>query len=261
MKGRLSGWLSLVITALLAINGLFPNEVATAAEADKRPQMVEHGSLVFQPNAQAVKVSVPLYAIAAVYGADWPTPPSVTPKTTLPPVRYAIPASLQNQLAAYWINDGSDKSGILLLGPKGWRASTAVVGANGSVGITLENPLDPKQKLDYYDTRGGCQGCAISSIGSYFPTLRKWAETEGFPVTTKVEFAQQYLLTPNISVFSLKNASPGYETNGAAFQQHGEGGATFRSVIMTTPVRDHNLATAVLNFFLHMGKIEAEVPR
>jgi hypothetical protein len=127
----------------------------------------------------------------------------------------------------------------------------AVVGADGSFGITLENPEDTKETLKYSDTYGGCQGCAISKIATYFPSLRNWAEDQGF-MGTEMKFQQQALLNPHIMAYSKEHTNRNYEINGAAYQQHEQGDAWFRMEEMSSAASKHQIAATVLNYFVNL---------
>ncbi|MFM1651906.1 DUF4850 domain-containing protein [Brevibacillus sp. B_LB10_24] len=229
-----------------------------ALEAQDNARQVQQGTVSFQMKEGEPVVKLPLYGIAADYAVDWPEPVSITPKSPLPPVRFEIPAGLQQELAAYWINQGDGEHGILLLGPKDWKVVAASIGANGSIGIRLQDPVDEHQTLSYYDTSGGCQGCAISSVATYFPSLREWAEEQAFP-GEPMTFQKQTLLTPNVMAYAKENPFPGYETNGMAFQQHGEGSAWFRAEEISIRADKHDLAAAILDFFAaRYGQPEGE---
>lgn len=221
-------------------------------------QVVEHGDVTFRPDGGGPEVKLPLFGIAAAYYVAYgPTAPAVVPSSPLPEISFAIPEDQQDWLAAFWVNQGRDGDhGILLLGPRGWRPVEAGVGADGSIGIVLENPDDPAEKLTYHDTSGGCQGCAIANIATYFPSLRKWAEDQAFP-GTEMKFKHQSLLGPRIMSYSKEHADPGYEINGVAYQQHGEGDAWFRLEEMSSAAARHRLAETVLEFFVKQYDVSA----
>jgi hypothetical protein len=226
--------------------------VEPAFAREQLPQTIEHGTIEFRTENRQQGAKLPLYCIEAEYGVDWPSPPSITPSAPLQSVRFDVPADQQGKLAAFWLNLGDGEHGVLIIGPKGWKAVSAGVGANGSVGILLRNPGDEKQTLQYSDS-GGCQGCSIANVGTYFPSLGKWAEEQDFPGEKK-EFLQQTLLTPNIVAYSLKHPDAGYETHGVAYQQHGGGGAVFRMEEISLTADSRPLATTILNFFVAQAK-------
>lgn len=218
------------------------------------PKTVDAGTVRFRANERQTAAVVPLVAITAAYGVSGPEAPPVAPPQPLPDIRFPIPPGQESALAAYWVtitNDGDQ--GILLLGPRGWRAS-AEIGANGSIAITLVNPDDDRERLTYSDTGGGCQGCAISSIAAYFPAWRDWAESLDF-AWTDMRFIRQTPLSPSVMAYDKPNENAGYETNGVAYQQHGDSN-WFRMMEMGRKVeKDHaeerrSLATTMLNYFV-----------
>lgn len=224
----------------------------TAGEERQAPRLVEHGTVSFSSEEKGAKEELPLFGVAATYGVDSGFPPAVVPSSPLPEIPFVIPANQRDRLAVYWVNTGGDSEhGILLLGPAGWEPVEAEVGANGSIGVSLENPEEPEEKLIYRDTAGGCQGCAIASMATYFPTLREWAEEQGFP-GTEMKFRKQTLLSPRIISYSREHTEAAYEINGVAYQQHEEGNAWFRMEEMSSAASKHELAATILNFFVEI---------
>jgi hypothetical protein len=176
---------------------------------------------------------LPLYCIAADYGASEPgRAPAVRPKAPLPAVAFEIPQELELQLAAYWMNldPSGGENGLLLIGPRGWEIVSAAVGADGSAGMTMRDPEDPQQRWRVF-TIPGCQGCAVSAIGTYFPSLGKWAEDQGFP-GSPLPFAEQTPLDDHTIAYSLKPDFPGETVQGIAFERHGGGGSAFAGAEM-----------------------------
>lgn len=102
---------------------------------------------------------------------------------------YKIPPEMKDELQAVLIYRSDMASGYLLLAPIGWEAS-AIVGANGSYGVTLTDPSNKEQTLQYSDTAGSCQGCAIAKIGTYFPDRAEWADEQGFTVYEPLSFTE-----------------------------------------------------------------------
>lgn len=213
-------------------------------------KLIEHGTVDFHIKESDRDVKLPLFGIAATYGISNTTEPAAFPSEPLPDVTYTIPDDQQDLLAVYWVNTGGDgEFGIMLLGPIGWRPVRADVGADASMVISLENPDDSNEKITYYDTSGGCQGCAISSIGAYFPSLRKWAEDQGF-TGEDVKFDSQTLLTPQIMAYTKESSNKSYKINGVAYQQHEEGDAWFRNLEMSNTDSMVSLVTTILDFFI-----------
>ncbi len=212
-------------------------------------KLIEHGTVNFHNKESDRDIKLPLFGVAATYGISDTTEPAAFPSEPLPGVTYTIPDDQVDHLAVYWVNTGGDgEYGIMLLGPIGWRPVRADVGADASMVISLENPDDSNEKITYYDTAGGCQGCAISSIGAYFPALRKWAEDQGF-TGEEVKFESQALLTPRIMAYTKESSNKGYKINGVAYQQHEEGDAWFRNLEMSSTDSMVGLVTTILDFF------------
>lgn len=189
--------------------------------------ITECGTIVIGKGDQ--KQSMPLRCIQGQYAFDdYPDHPrSIVPAKPLPDLDYTIPTDLKDKLAVYWMNQGDGIHGIVLLAPKEWIAQSADVGANGSTSIQLVDQEDNKQFVQYFDN-GGCQGCLIGNIGSYFPSLKQWADEQGFPAKDMSEITERSLITPNLISFKKKPAADDYEWLGLAFQEHGESSGVFR---------------------------------
>lgn len=195
-------------------------------------------------------VTLPLVGIKTTYGISYPTQPSVTPRTPLSPIRFNIPSSQINKLSLYWVNEGGG-SGFMFLGPRGWFPTTSEIGADGSELFKLQSPMDITQTMTVTDD-GGCAGCTISDIGSYFPGESSWAAKMGFPVTTfgsNPSFHYRQRISPSTMVYSLIPRQPGYQTNGVAYMQS-SGNMFFGREQITMPTSDHTLETTILNFYL-----------
>jgi|GEM_PF-3030898 len=176
---------------------------------------------------------LPLYCVAADYGASEPgLAPAVRPKAPLPAVAFDIPQPLAPQLAAYWmsLNPSGGGNGLLLIGPRRWELLSAAVGADGSADMAMQDPEDPHQRWKVF-TIPGCQGCAVSAIGTYFPSLGNWADDQGFP-GSPLPFAEQTPLDDHTIAYSLKPDFPGETVQGMAFERHGEGGSAFAGAEM-----------------------------
>jgi hypothetical protein len=196
-------------------------------------------------------VILPVIGIKSQYGVSFPTHPSVNPTSQIPPIHFNIPSSQVSQLAAYWVNEGTDSNqGFLFLGPRGWIATSALIGADGSESFTIQSPTDVTQKLTVSDD-GGCAGCSISDIATYFPNMQQWAAQQGFPTQSPVAFKGEYQINQNSMSYALYPPSEGYETNGIAYMQPGGTNQNifFGREEMTMPTSDHSLETTILNFY------------
>ncbi|MDO7907648.1 DUF4850 domain-containing protein [Paenibacillus sp. JX-17] len=243
---------TLLASSVLLGAGTLPSSASAAtvpiASARSLPAVVPSGTVTFNTTVKQKYVKLPVYAVQVRYGVDEDPAPAVQPKAPLPAVSFAIPSGLENQLAVYWMNLGYDSRGAMFLAPKGWIAAEALVGANGSYGITLRNPANTAESLTFSDTAGSCVGCAISSIGSYFPKERTWADEEGFPGEPKT-YQQYTMLGENALYYSLKDSNNSYTTKGVAVKTSRTDDILFRrqQVRMT---RDHQLLSYVmLDFF------------
>ncbi len=216
---------------------------------DPLPRLIESGTVGFQAGKGEPIVKLPLYGAEAAFGVDTESPPSIVPEAPLEKVTFRIPEDQADSLAAYWMNLGFDGQGFLVVAPRGWIAKEATVGANGSYRLELMNPDDDKESLVAYDTGGGCQGCAISSIGSYFPKLRDWAEEQSFP-GDPMPYTDSKTIGDSVIEFSLASERKGYATRGAAYERHGgEEGARFGSMSLSAKEERKDLTDSILSFF------------
>lgn len=140
---------------------------------------------------------------------------------------YKIPPEMKDKLQAVLVYRTDMIGGYLLLAPIGWEAS-AIVGANGSYGVTLTDPSNKEQTLVYSDTAGSCQGCAISSIGTYFPDKAGWADEQGFTVYDPLSFTEWS--QPGTAgedartAFYTTSVKEGYYHKGVAYYEKDAGG-------------------------------------
>lgn len=135
------------------------------------------------------EVELPLQITKADLSVDDGTQSEPFQILTPTAVSYKIPPEMKDELQAVLIYRSDMASGYLLLAPIGWEAS-AIVGANGSYGVSLTDPSNKEQTLHYSDTAGSCQGCAIYQIGTYFPDQAKWADEQGFTVYEPLSFTE-----------------------------------------------------------------------
>lgn len=135
------------------------------------------------------EVELPLQITKADLSVDDGTQSVPSQIITPTALSYKIPPEMKDELQAVLIYRSDMASGYLLLAPIGWEAS-AIVGANGSYGVTLTDPSNKEQTLQYSDTAGSCQGCAITKIGTYFPDQAEWADEQGFTVYEPLSFTE-----------------------------------------------------------------------
>lgn len=196
---------------------------------------------------------LPLYAIEASYGVDVKgngEPPAVTLTAPLPNIAFGVPPELAESLAFYWMNSGDDKRGYMILAPDGWRSAGSAVGANSSFAFRLENPDNPLEALDYSDTAGGCKGCAIASIGAYFPDMAEWAAQQGFADLEQLDFISRETINNYFIRYSINDAASGALRHGIAFKQTAEGeDVTFMKLDIHVPDSQSSLRETIIRFF------------
>ncbi|WIV18370.1 DUF4850 domain-containing protein [Paenibacillus polygoni] len=178
-------------------------------------------------------------------------------------VSYKIPPEMKDELQAVLVYRSDMASGYLLLAPIGWEAS-AIVGANGSYGVTLTDPSNKEQTLRYSDTAGSCQGCAITKIGTYFPDQAKWADEKGFTVYEPLSFTEwnqsAAAAEDEGTATYTTSASEGYYTTGIASYEKDavDEGYQFRQLEFTlsTETTRGDLEDVVIDFFdAHHGPL------
>jgi len=210
-------------------------------------KLLDCGTVDFRSGDSVVRL--PMYCAAARYGADEPGhSPRIRPKSPLPAVNFDIPQGQETHLAAYWMNQNAadGETGMLFIAPRGWQVDSAEVGANGSTDVRLVDPRDPKRHMNV-STIPGCQGCAISAIGTYFPDLRQWAEDQAFP-GSDIPFLAQHRIDAHTVAYAKPTSEQGYVTNGIAYQRHGQGGGVFGSAELKLDNVSPDLTDTILKF-------------
>ncbi|WP_454192203.1 DUF4850 domain-containing protein [Paenibacillus sp. Marseille-Q7038] len=163
-----------------------PSQAAVNKEADLTGSTEK---VIKFPGTHGEEVELPLQITKADLSVDDGTRSDPSPILTPTAVSFKIPPEMKDDLQAVLIYRSDMASGYLLLAPIGWEAS-AIVGANGSYGVTLTDPSDKEQTLHYSDTAGSCHGCAITQIGTYFPDQAEWADEKGFTVYEPLSFTE-----------------------------------------------------------------------
>lgn len=179
-------------------------------------------------------IMLPMTVTQSIPSLDDGTRPVHTALPPLPRMSYPLSPGMEEQLQAALVYFTDSGSGYAVLAPAGWIPS-ANTGANGSYGVTFEDPGDPQQTLLYYDNTWSCQGCAITDIGTYFPGKAAWAEEKGFPVYEPLEFSEQRLLgtggaDKRTVRYSIAPGKDGYLTEGSAYYEDGEWGHRVRRI-------------------------------
>ena len=226
-------------------------ENADSGAADNLP-----ATLAF-PSADnsAEKVQIPLTSVLAVPNIDDGTAVVKNPLPALPAMTLPLTQDMEDKLQATLVYSANGRDNYLLLAPAGWTAS-AEIGANGSYGVTYQDPADPLQNLRYTDTNWTCQGCAISDIGLYFPDKAQWAEDNGFPVYVPLEFTRQQLAGSDGADartvrYTLKPDKDGLLADGAAYYEEGSWGYLVRHLQLTQSSVAPQLEAleSIMNFF------------
>ncbi|WP_426446265.1 DUF4850 domain-containing protein [Paenibacillus sp. S-38] len=206
------------------------------------PHTLVSGTASFLPQGEA-KFEVPVVCVQANYGAD-PEGVTLCPPEPLTCKDYRLTVREARGMAMYWMSTGYG-GGISLLAPADWSVFEAVMGANGSVGFSVQHPKDPKQMIVYSDS-GGCQGCVVPNIATFFPEMAKWAEEQGYILEgPSREFARRIPISLDLVSYSLKDREPRYETHGVATKENN----LFRLLEITVKPGSRRFATASLNFF------------
>ncbi|MEJ8548460.1 DUF4850 domain-containing protein [Brevibacillus borstelensis] len=220
--------------------------------------MAEEGQVSFQGQTGGPIVTLPLRVIKAEFYVDVDQPPTAGPKKPYPVIPLSIPQTYKDELGAYWM-DLLGGGSVFFIGPRDWNLGKAGVGANGSIDIELINPRDAAQKLNYSDNAGGCQGCAITSVGTYFPDKEKWAEDQGFPISAKVAFKERKLVSPTTVKYSLNDSPAGYNISGVAHQLSLDGSLRFLKMELSYPKENAKTADVILDLFVITGASAASL--
>jgi len=187
-----------------------------------------------------VRVTLPVHRIPTTLGVDYglSSPRSVT---------LSIPAAWQGDVAAYW-------SGTVVLAPAGWTGK-GLFGADGSGEVDLYPPGGSDRSGARISLRsdGGCVGCGALSAARYFPYIRRhWSRFEVPPIRppAQVKVLSEVYLAPDLIAYRMPGAAS-LEADGVAYSSliRAGSGATFMSMDVFLPPRDHGLATLVLNYF------------
>ncbi|CAM5796027.1 MULTISPECIES: DUF4850 domain-containing protein [Brevibacillus] len=247
-----------ITAAAAAILNDSPVQKEDAAEKLPASFMIEAGQVSFQGKTGETITSLPLKVIKAEFYIDGDQPQTVGPKKPYPVIPLSIPQSSKDELGAYWM-DVLGGGSVFFIGPRDWTLGQAGIGANGSIGIELVNPHDPNQKLNYSDNAGGCQGCAITSIGTYFPDKEKWAEEQGFPISAKVAFKERTLVSPTTVQYLLADSPDGYHISGVAHHLSQEGSQRFLKMEISCQAEQAKTAKDILDLFVTTGASAASL--
>ncbi|MDH6370189.1 hypothetical protein M2444_001969 [Paenibacillus sp. PastF-3] len=200
-------------------------------------------------------VLIPLHTTLAQLNIDSGDETVNTVVPPIPEMTFALSQEMKNQVEATLVYRPDIGGGYVILAPAGWLA-TAVVGANGSYGVTFQDPNNPEQNMNYSDTAWSCTGCAITSIGAYFPDKAEWADAMGFTIYNPLKFSERHILgaagaEARTVRYTLSADSNGYQDEGAAYYDEGEWGYLFRSIkIHLSQITQHQeVVETLMKFF------------
>ena len=206
--------------------------------------VLEQGSIEFVWDGGHTKL--PLYITPISYALNDGTPIRLP---NFGPINYRIPTDQANLLAAYF----SPAFG-LFIGPRGMSlTANSAMGVDGSGIIILTNEDTEQGRVKpawlYYTTTGACAGCAADQRFQWFPSEKRpfipdTNDTKGdFTYSTKI-----VMLNDNTEAFSY-NVEGGGIVNGVSISSVDRN--SFQQVFFYAPALGHDVATTVLNFFIH----------
>jgi len=231
-----------------------PGVVPTSAGTDSPPSTPLPGvdmvnrTLSFPLKDQpGSRVSIPLNWTEAALSIGYGDGPGSVEEALagLPEMDFALPAELADQLQATLVYRPDGINGYLFLAPAGWFPA-AVTGANGSFGVEFVDPKNPERKLNITDNVWSCVGCAINSIGTYFPEKAEWADSEGFTVYTPLTFAERHTLgvsgdAARTARYRLPADTDGHTEQGIVYYEEGHG-YLFRQMQFSLPADEPDSA-------------------
>lgn len=217
----------------LVLLGLIPVPVASAQTLYK--------TATFE-GKDGQKVTLPIEPVQTQYGIGDGKQKLYYPTKPIPPFHFTIPPNQVNQLAVYWMYGWYQYSEVVI-GPRGWTA-TGGIGADGTSGITLTDPNNKKDKLNFWQD-AEMQAALAYDTSYFFPDQRKYWVSSGqaLPPAGKSDVAHRYMVNSHTVAFQLKNG-----TNGVATYTKNPY-YTFQAEQILMPKSDNALETTTLNFF------------
>ncbi len=242
-------------TSTVSATPIHPSALHPANRSNATVRDTQVRTIQFTHNG--AHAALPLYGIGVQYGVIYGMahPLWMVAKRPIRPIAYAVPTSTGSQLAAYWANRG-DNNGFLFIAPRGWKDNHSIIGADGSMTLSLVNPRDSAEVLTITDIPA-CQGCIDTAIGSYFPRLRKWAAAQDLGGNAPpLHYRSFKYLNAHTIAFTEVAANPNDLTYGIAFQIHGSTTRpnNFSTVSITLPIADAGLAGTTLGYFVRPGE-------
>lgn len=206
-------------------------------------------------DGSAARIQIPLHTTLAQLHVDSGDGSVNTAVPSVPEMTFALAQEMESQIEATLVYRPDIGGGYLLLSPTGWQAS-AIVGANGSYGVTFQDPKNPEQNLNYSDNAWGCAGCAINGIGTYFPEKAEWADEMGFTVYEPLKFIEQHTMgNTGAELRTVRYTLPadpnGYMADGAAYYEEVKDGYLFRNmeIHLSQKSPQQELVDTIMNFF------------
>lgn len=234
-RGIRNGWvLTSILCVVMAIVLLIGYKGFTNNKANNEPALPQNVLEFPSSDPDNETLLIPLHTTLAQLNIDSGDEYVNTEIPTIPKMTFALSQEMKNQVEATLVYRPDIGGGYLLLAPAGWKA-TAVVGANGSFGVTFQDPNNPEQNMNYSDTAWTCTGCAITAIGAYFPDKAEWADEMGFTINHPLKFIEQQTLgaagaDARTVRYTLPADTNDYQAVGAAYYDKGEWGYLFRNI-------------------------------
>ena len=196
-------------------------------------------------------LTLPVHVLGTAFGVD-----GVTLKYPSDVV-VGIPQEWVGQLSAYGV------AGAVLLAPRGWTESDALIAADGSSRVTLHSTSSSAIKgMVYFEQTSASVGSAWDESARYFPWVQDhWSES-GFPgpapslepgLTEHFDQGQQLI---EYSLHGGVQTQSGLEVNGVAHTGIDPNSLQLTAypgldrLEVTLPSEDHGLATVILNYYL-----------
>lgn len=243
------------------------SNVQTNNETNNEPTLTQEMLEFPSSDPDNEPLLIPLHTTLAQLSIDSGEGTVNTEAPPIPKMTFALSQKMKNQIEATLVYRPDIGGGYVLLAPSGWLA-TAVVGANGSYGVTFQDPNNPAQNMNYSDNAWGCVGCAITGIGTYFPNKAEWADEMGFTIYNPLKFSERHTLgsagaEARTVRYTLPADTNGYQAEGAAYYDKGEWGYLFRNIEIhqsqTAPQQE--VIETLMKFFTdHYGPLFIAAP-
>lgn len=233
-----------------------PINIGTDSGANDEPSSSQEVLYFPRSDGGDERIQIPLRTALAQLSVDSVDGSHNTLVPPVPEMTFPLEKEMEGQIEATLVYRPDIGGGYLLLVPAGWQAA-AVVGANGSYGVTFQDPNNPEQNLHYSDNAWGCVGCAISGIGTYFPGKEEWADEMGFTIYEPLDFKEQHTLgnegaEARTVRYNLPAGSNGYQVDGSAYYDKVARSYLFRNMEIKISVESpqRELVETIMDFFI-----------